>query len=96
MIGFWDENMPVRTDNPNTTASVYKGDKEIIVAVANWTDSLQTCRFRIDWKKLGVEPEMVSTSIPALQNFQPETAIDINEPLELPAAKGYMIVLRKR
>jgi len=96
MIGFWDEDMPVKTDNPNATATIFKDDKEVIIAVANWTDTLQTCRLNIDWKKLGVAPERVSASIPALQDFQAESAIDINGPVDLPAAKGFMILLKKK
>ncbi|MHA4808431.1 glycoside hydrolase domain-containing protein [Flavitalea flava] len=96
MTGFWDEEMPVKTDNPNTTASIYSDDKEVIIAVANWTDTVQTCRFRIDWNRLGLSPDKVTANIPALKDFQTERSIDINGPVEIEAAKGYMIVLKKQ
>ncbi|HEY4205962.1 MAG TPA: glycoside hydrolase domain-containing protein, partial [Puia sp.] len=96
MIGFWDEHMPVRTDNPHATASIYKDKNEVIIAVANWTDTVQTCTFKIDWKSLGITPGMVTASIPYLKDFQEEQSVDINGPIVLPAAKGYMIVLNKK
>jgi len=96
MIGFWDEGMPVKMDNHQTVASVYKGKNEVIIAVANWTDSVQTCRFTIDWQKLGLSPDSVTARIPYLQDFQTEQAVDINGPVYIPAAKGYMIVLKKK
>jgi hypothetical protein len=96
MTGFWDQDMAVKTDNAHAVVTTFQDDKEVIIAVANWTDTVQTCRLKIDWQKLGLRPDAVTASIPFLQDFQPEMAMDVNQPLELPAAKGYMIVLKKK
>ncbi|MBN9382652.1 MAG: hypothetical protein J0H74_17950 [Chitinophagaceae bacterium] len=96
MIGFWDQEAPVKADNPNAVVTTYQDGGEAIIAIANWTDTVQTCQLKIDWQKLGMSPDAVTASIPFLQDFQPEQAVDVNKPLDLPAAKGYMIVLKKK
>ncbi len=96
MTGFWDQDVAVKTDNAHAVVSTFQDDKEVIIAVANWTDTVQNCHLKIDWQKLGLRPDSVAASIPFLQDFQPEMAIDVNQPLALPAAKGYMIVLKKK
>jgi len=95
MTGFWDQDIAVKTDNPNAVASTFQDAGETIIAVANWTDTVQTCRLAIDWHKLGLSPDAVTTGIPGLRDFQDQRAVDLSKPLELPAAKGYMIVLKK-
>jgi hypothetical protein len=39
MIGYWDEQCPVRTNNPEVYATVYRKADETIVAVAQWSNS---------------------------------------------------------
>ncbi|MBS1606278.1 MAG: hypothetical protein JST42_26705 [Bacteroidetes bacterium] len=95
LIGFWDKDNPVRTDNPNAVASIFQGASGTIIAVANWTDTVQTCRIEINWKKLGLDPHAVTATIPYLKDFQEQQAVDLGKPLELPPARGYMIVLKK-
>lgn len=96
MTGFWDPGVAVKTDNPNAVVTTYQDGGEVIIAIANWTDTVQTCQLKIDWQKLGLSPDAVAASIPFLQDFQPEQAVDVSKPLDLPAAKGYMIVLKKK
>lgn len=96
MTGFWDPEVAVKTDNPNAVVTTYQDAGEAIIAIANWTDRVQTCQLKIDWQKLGLSPDAVTASIPFLQDFQPEQAVDVNKPLDLPAEKGYMIVLKKK
>ena len=46
MIGYWEDNIPVKTSNPLIKASIYKSDDEVIISVANWTNQDQTYRHK--------------------------------------------------
>ncbi len=38
MIGYWDDNPPVKTDSPNVLATVYKRAGAALVVLAHWSD----------------------------------------------------------
>jgi len=95
MIGFWDKNCPVKTSNPNIIATVYKGEEQSIIAVANWTDNNQSGKIIIDWKRLGLDPSNTKVSIPYLKDYQEETSIQLSRELTIKGKKGYLIVLEK-
>jgi hypothetical protein len=41
MIGFWDNTNPVRSENPETQATIYKTRDEVLISVANYSDKPQ-------------------------------------------------------
>ncbi|MGZ3754406.1 MAG: glycoside hydrolase domain-containing protein [Mucilaginibacter sp.] len=97
MIGFWDTANPVKCDNPETKATIYKGRDEVLISVANYSDKPQSCRLNIDWAALNLSPENTLAFIPAITEFQDEQRrIDINKPLNIEAAKGFIIVLKRK
>jgi hypothetical protein len=97
MIGFWDITNPVKCDNPETKATIYKGRDEVLISVANYSDKLQSCRLNINWAALNLSPENTSAEIPAITEFQDEQRkIDIKKPLNIEAAKGFIIVLKRK
>jgi hypothetical protein len=95
MIGFWDENCPVKTNNPDIIATVYKGKNQAIIAIANWTEYNQSCKIIIDWEKMGLDSSNVEVSVPYLKDYQEETRIQLDNNLNLEGKKGYLIVLGK-
>ncbi len=96
-IGFWDPELPVRCSQDSVIATVYRSRDEAVIAVANWTDKNLTTRIQIDWNKLGFDPASVDVTIPAIQEFQDaKQGIDLGKEMEIEAAKGYMILIRKK
>lgn len=96
MIGFWNDEIPVKTNNPKTEATIYKGKDEVIIAVANWTSDPQKCKLNIDWKSLGLSPDQITVEIPEIIEFQEARKIDITKELDLEAEKGFLIVIKRK
>ncbi|MNY42062.1 hypothetical protein D3C86_1769220 [compost metagenome] len=96
MIGFWNDDVPVKTSNDKTEATVYKGKDEVIIAVANWTSEPQKCKLNINWKALGLSPDEVTSEIPAITDFQEERKVNIEKEIELEGEKGFLIVIKRK
>ncbi|MCD0486674.1 DUF6067 family protein [Pedobacter sp. MC2016-14] len=95
MIGFWNDEVPVKTNNPETQATIYKGKDEVIIAVANWTSKPAKCKLLIDWEAIGMKPNEVTATIPEVKEFQDAKAINLKDDIEMEAEKGYLIVIKK-
>jgi len=96
MIGFWNPTSPVKTDNPETEVSIYKGKDEVIIAVANWTSKDQKCKLKIDWKALGLSEDSITASIPAIEEFQDAKSINIKNEISMEPEKGFLIVINRK
>jgi hypothetical protein len=96
MIGFWNDEIPVKSDNADTKATIYQSKDEVIIALANWTDKPQKCRLNIDWAALGLTADGVTAEIPAILEYQDAKSINIKNELELEPEKGFLIVLKKK
>ncbi len=86
MIGYWDEKSPVKTDNPNVSATIYKGDKQSIISIAAWGNEDQTVNVKIDFPYVKVYQ-------PAIEMFQDEADVDLSKPLTIPKGKGFLFVI---
>lgn len=95
MIGYWDSESPLKCDNEQVKATLYKGSDECIIAVANWGTEDQRCSLDLDWEKLGFDKKGCSFTLPAIQRFQEEQSISSLKRLKIPGGKGYLIVIRK-
>jgi hypothetical protein len=96
MIGYWEYNCPVRTTNPAVVASVFRGDGESIIPVANWSDSTQVASVRVSWPLLGLDPSNTDALIPGIPGFQTEMNQVSLDNIQVPGKKGFVIVLRKK
>lgn len=96
MIGFWDKDCPVKSDNPEITATIYKGNEQSIIAVANWTKNQQNGKLIIDWDKLNHEESKIKTIVPEIENFQTLTNFTITDKLSIKGGEGYLIVIENK
>jgi hypothetical protein len=94
MIGYWDQNNPVKVSNDLIKATLYKGDRECIIAVANWKQEDQFCSVDIDWKKLNIKSKDYTCFMPAISGFQENNPSVHLKELRIPGGKGFLIVLR--
>jgi hypothetical protein len=95
MIGYWDEDNPVKSDDNLVKATFYEGLDEHIIAIANWSEKEQGCSLKIDWDKLGFEKSACKYIIPFIPGFQDQQLPTTLNELVIPGRKGFMIVLRK-
>lgn len=93
MIGYWVEKNPVKTDNPEVLATVYKRHDRILVAVASWAASDVTIKLAVDWKSLGLKPTSTAEA-PAIPDFQDHQQIGLTEGILIPKGKGMLLIIK--
>ncbi|PSL50274.1 hypothetical protein CLV51_1011618 [Chitinophaga niastensis] len=96
MIGYWDPQSPATTDNDQVKVTVYKGNQQAVIAIANWSGTAATCRLLLDPEKLGFNPATATISMPAIPAFQEEGHPASLQQLEVPGGKGMLIVVDKK
>lgn len=96
MIGYWEKACPVTCSNAMVKASIFKGTDISVVSVANWSAKDQSAGLKIDWSKLGIDPQKADVFIPAVKDFQTEQKqVAINK-IVVPGGKGFLIIIRSR
>ena len=93
MIGYWDDNPLVKTNNDNIKATVYKGKDLSVISVASWADNKETVSLTVDFDALGIDREKAKIYAPLIDNFQNENKnIDISA-LEINPKEGVILVI---
>ena len=100
MIGYWSENCPVTTNNEKILATVYKKQKSVLISIASWADNDVKTSIKIDWKKLGLDPNKCYAYLPSMQHLQKEQTLQITnntiDGLLIEKAKGAEIIITTR
>ena len=96
LTGYWEENHPVKSNNSKVFTSLFKGDDESILAVANWSDKVQTVSLNLRWKDIGIDPSKAEIFIPAIKDFQDAAENVALNDLIIPAKKGLLIIIRNK
>lgn len=86
MIGYWDSDSPVSSDNPDVKATFYRGDKYSVISLAAWGDVEQTVN-------LSLSMPCTRAYMPEIKDFQPSCEVDLTQPLKIPVGGGYIIVV---
>jgi len=94
MVGFWDASCPVTTDTASLGASVFRGEKDAVVAVTNWTDKPVEGRLVIDWRAMGLNADACVAILPAITSLQEAGTLDLTRPVRIEGRKGIVFVLR--
>jgi hypothetical protein len=95
MTGYWEENTPVKVSNPFIKASIYNGDGEAVIAVANWTDHEQVTAVKVSREESGFDPASADIFIPEINGFQTEQkSVSLNK-ITIPGNQGFLIVIKK-
>ena len=95
MIGYWDPQSPVRSDNDLVKATLYAGPDRSILAVAAWGESDQTCSLNVDWKAIGYGASTCTLTIPAIADYQEASTLVSLDHLIIPKGKGCLIVIER-
>lgn len=91
MIGYWVKENPVKTDNPNVLATIYKKNKKVLVALASWASSSADVHLNIDWQKLGIDPSKAKIIAQDMHDFQPAKTFGINDAITVEPKKGWLL-----
>lgn len=96
MIGYWVQNNPVKTNNTEVLATVYKKDKSALVAIASWAKEDTNIQLLIDWKALGIDPAKATITAPEVKNFQPKADFKDGQEIAVPKGKGWMLMIKEQ
>ena len=93
MIGYWVESSPVKTNNPEVLATVFKKDRSALVAIASWAKDDVNIKLTIDWKALGIDPRKATITAPEVKNFQPAGSFRDGQEIPVQKGKGLLLVI---
>ena len=94
MIGFWDMEVPISTNNDRIKATVYSGDVSAVISIGSWEEEAVKIQLSFDWDKLSIDPEKVKLYVPAIKNFQDENSYEIDDLITIEGKKGLLIYLK--
>jgi hypothetical protein len=89
------DDCPVKTNNPEVLATVYKKDKSALIAIASWAADDVNIKLKTDWKGLGIDPSKATITAPEVMNFQPKAEFKDGQEIKVEKGKGWMIVVRE-
>jgi hypothetical protein len=84
------------SSNSKVFTSLFKGEKESILAVANWSDKDQQVSLKIKWQDLRIDPSKAEIFIPVIKDFQEGAENVALNDLIIPAKKGFLIIIRDK
>lgn len=94
MIGYWVENNPVKTNNPDVVATIYKKQGKVLVSIASWAADDVSIKLKINWKALGINPVTASITAPEVKNFQHAERFKDGEEIKVEKGKGWLLVIK--
>ena len=93
MIGYWSPECPVRTDNKDVLATVYRGKARTLVSLASWAKGPVRIRLAVDWKAIGIDPAKARITAPAVTGFQEAASFLPSDEIPVEPGKGWLLVL---
>ena len=84
---------------------MYKKSTSALVSIASWADSARVVDIKIDFKKLGFDPQCCTVNFPSIANFQSIDASTINKNLLnkgiipsifIDKAKGLVLIINEK
>ncbi len=94
IIGFWDKECPVQTDDPDVKVTVYEHPDHLIIALGNF--SMYTKEVTLRFRHGSIQHlEGKQLIAPAIQDFQDSTVFKSGDKIKVDAKKGWLIILEK-
>lgn len=96
MIGYWEDYIPVKTDNEKVYATTYLKNDKILIVLGNWLSEPVKVNLEPNWNSLGLQKNNVTTFFPAIQNYQDEKPHNINDSIEIEAKGVKFLIISKK
>lgn len=93
MIGYWVKNNPVKTDNPNIPATIYKKEKSTLISIASWDKNPVNVHLKIDWKALGLNPAKATIKAMESKGFQNAAIFKDGDDIPVQPNKGWLLIV---
>lgn len=96
MIGYWVPDCPVKTDNRDVLATVYKKEGKTLVSIASWAKEDTTIHLKIDWKALGINSATATITAPAIKDFQPAASFKPSDAISVKKGEGWLLIIKRK
>ena len=83
-------------DVPSVHATIYVKSDKALISAANWSDKQAYCKFKIDWKAIGLDPEKVQLRTPPMDGMQGERVFGVNDVITIQAHQGLQIYVEAK
>ncbi|MHC4092510.1 MAG: glycoside hydrolase domain-containing protein, partial [Planctomycetota bacterium] len=93
MLGYWSPDCPVRTNQKNVLATVYRCKGKSLVCLASWEKTRVNCRLTIEWDSLELDSSKASLHAPEIPNFQSEKVFLPNDEIPVDPGRGWIFIL---
>ncbi|MCO5949492.1 glycoside hydrolase domain-containing protein [Mucilaginibacter flavidus] len=93
MVGYWVETNPVKTNNPEVLATIYKKPGKVLVSIASWAADDVNIKLKIDWKALGLNPATATITAPEVNNFQQGAKLKDGQEIKVEKGKGWLLII---
>jgi hypothetical protein len=93
MIGFWVPSSPVKTNNPEILATVYRKEHKTLLSIASWAQNPEKVKLTIDWKQLGIDPLKAKLTAWEVKDFQPAAVFNSGDEILVEPKKGWLLVI---
>jgi hypothetical protein len=92
MIGYWDTACPVKTDNKNILATVYRKEGKCLISLASWVEEPVMCKLDVDWQALGLDRDKATFFAPEIPNFQPLNTFKPSDSIPVEPGRGWLLI----
>ncbi len=93
MVGYWENDCPVSTGRDDILATAYVREGATLLSVASWATENQGVSLTIDWEALGLDPDRAVLYAPPLKDFQEEALFRPGDPIPVPSARGWLLIV---
>ncbi|MFV0389418.1 MAG: glycoside hydrolase domain-containing protein [Pyrinomonadaceae bacterium] len=94
MYGYWSPNVPVKSNNNEVLATVYKKKGTALISIASWAETDVKVRLKFDWKRLGINPKTAKLVAPAVDKFQPAREFAVDDEIPIQKNKGWLLIVK--
>ena len=96
MLGYWDNDCPVRSSYPDVKVTAYVKPQETLLAIGNFDMKDQTIRLDYNWEALGIDPSKAILYAPEIVDFQQEQTFGINENIPVGSKKDWLLIVKEK
>lgn len=96
MLGYWDEDCPVQTSDPEVKATAYVKADQVLVSVGNFSNQDKTVTLSFDWNALGMRPDQVTLEKPEVADFQTAGSLQLQAPIPVKSKEGCLLLLKRK
>lgn len=96
MVGYWDENCPVRTNYSTVKATTYVKPDQVLISIGNFDTEEKGVKLDIDWDALSINPQNAILAAPEVEEFQEASSYDIKDEISIKSKEGLLLILREK